>query len=199
MVSFNGIFENIIAELIVVAFSFLISKFFPYLISKKEKVSVSKNFDFLKLAVFLTTISILNLILNLSFWDNNNLTILLTLLSIGFGFSTYYIYENQCPACKKFIRAKKKIDEKIIKEYEKRIPYQPLKIYKYSNGKIWKKEPFGERKNRIEKWQTKQKFYECNYCKHQWDSGQVEEPSFIEKESHKVENTGKRDPSEFSY
>lgn len=196
MISLDSIYENIIAEIIVLGLSLLLSNILPILFKKEEKITKGREFDILKLAIFLTSISILNLILTMSFWNNQELTILFTLLSIGFGISSVYIYNNQCPACKKFIRAKKKIDENIIKEFSKEIPYQPMKVWKYSNGRIKKKEQFGNKKTRAEKWQTKQEFYECNYCKYQWDSGQVDTPIFIEKESHNIINTNERDPNE---
>ena len=196
MISLDSIFENIIAEIIVLGLSFIISIFLPNLFKKDENVSKENNFDMLKLLIFLTSISILNLILNLSFWNNQNLTILFTLLSIGFGVSSGYIYNAQCPSCKKFIRAKRKINEKTIKEYTKNIPYQPLKVVKYSNGKVKKKEPWGSKKMRTEKWETKQEFYKCNFCNHEWDSGHIDKPTFVEKEAHKIINTNERDPEE---
>lgn len=196
MITLDGISENIIVEVIIIIVSFLISKFFPTLMGKKEVINKEHNFDILKLAIFLTSISILNLILNLSFWDNQQLTILFTLLSMVFGGATVYIYNNQCPACKKFIRAKRKIDEKEIRKYTKEIPYQPLRIIKYSNGRIKKREPWRNKKTRTEKWEIKQEFYKCNFCEHEWDSGQIDKPTFIEKEAHKVINTDEKDPEE---
>ncbi len=196
MITLDGIYENIIVEVLIIGGSFLISKFFPTLMGKKEPINKEHNFDILKLAIFLTSIAILNLILNLSFWNNQQLTILFTLLSMGFGIATVYIYNNQCPACKKFIGAKKIVDSKIIREFKKEIPYQPMKVWKFSNGRIKRKEPFGKKKIRTEKWQTKQEFYECNHCKTQWDSGQMNVPLVIEKESHIVINTNERDPDE---
>lgn len=194
MISLDSIYENIIAEIIVFILSYVLVNFLPGIFKKNEhKV---KNFDFLKLSIFLTSIFILNLILNISFWDNQNFTILFTLLSMVFGISSWYIYNAQCPACKKFIGAKNKIDEKKIKEYTKEIPYQPLRIIKYSNGRVKKREPWGNKKTRIEKWETKQEFYRCNFCRHEWDSGQIDNPVFREKEAHKIINTNKRDPED---
>ena len=195
MITLDSIFENIIAELIVVILSLVIPKIYS-IYSKKENTLQVNSFDMLNAGIFLTSISILNLIINLSFWNNQKLTVLFTLLALGFGVSTGYIYNNQCPACKRFIRAKKKIDEKIIKEYTKEIQYQPMKIWKYSNGRIKKKEPSGSKKIRIEKWQTKQEFYECPHCKNKWDSCHVEVPLIIEKEVHTAINTREQDPEE---
>ncbi len=124
MISLDNILENIIAEIIVLGLSFIFSIFLPSLFKKGENISKEKNFDILKLTIFLTSISVLNLILNLSFWNNQNLTILFTLLSIGFGVLSSFIYNAQCPACKKFIRAKRKIDERKIREYTKKIQFQ---------------------------------------------------------------------------
>lgn len=196
MVSLDSIFENILAEVVVLGVSFLFSKFLPTLFKKEKGITKDKGFDMLKLAIFLTSISVMNLILNMSFWNNQELTVLFTLLSLGFGISSVYIYNNQCPSCKKFIGAKNKIDEDIIKEFTKEIPYQPMKIWKYSNGRIKKRKPFGKRRRRIEKWQTKQEFYNCNHCKHKWDSGHMDVPIFIEKEAHQIINTTERDPEE---
>jgi hypothetical protein len=196
MISLDNIFENIIAEVIVLGLSALLSIFLPNLFKKEECIPKEKKFDMLKVLIFLTSISVLNLILNLSFWENQKLTILFTLLSIGFGISSTYVYSNQCPLCKKFIGAKNKIDEKKIKEYTKEIPYQPLRVIKYSNGRVKKREPWGHKKTRTEKWETKQEFYRCNFCKHEWDSGQIDKPIFIEKEAHKIINTNERDPEE---
>ncbi len=200
MISLNNIYENIIAEVIIGVISWVLSKFLPFLFKKEESLTKHKTFDMLNISILLTSISVLNLILSISFWkDKQELTILFTLLSIAFGIASFYIYNNQCPACKKFIGVKKKIDEKTFKEFTKKIPYQPMKVWKYSNGQIKKKEPFGNKKVRIEKWQTKQEFYECSNCKHKWDSGQKDVPIFIEKEVHQVINTGERDPNEPSF
>lgn len=196
MINLDNIYENIIAEIIVLGLSSFISIFLPNLFKKENNILKENKFDMLKLLIFLTSISILNLILNISFWNNNQLTILFTFLSIGFGVSSFYVFNGQCPSCKRFIGVKKKIDEKIIKEFEKEIPYQPMKVWKYSNGQIKKREPFGNRKIRTEKWQTKQYFYECANCKYKWDSGQKDIPVFIEKEAHQIINTGERDPNE---
>src|SRR3989339_724933 len=131
-----------------------------------------------------------------SIYENIIAEIVVFLLSLFLSKFLPTLYNNQCPACKRFIKAKKRIDEKIIKEFIKEIPYQPMKVWKYSNGKIKKKEPFGDKKTRTEKWQTKQEFYECNHSKHQWDSGHVDTPVFIENESHKVISTNEKDPDE---
>ena len=199
MITLDSIFENIIAELVVSAFSLLVSIFIPKLLRKEAEDKNAFKVDPLSIAIFLSLISIINLIFNLSFWNNQNLTILFTLSSVLFGYFTYYVYENQCPSCKRFIKAKKKIDEKTLKEYTKEIPYQPQRIIKYSNGRIKKREPWGKKKIRIEKWERVQRFYECNFCQYKWDSGQIDIPIFIEKESHKVINTNEKDPEEPSF
>lgn len=196
MINLDSIIEKILVQIIVMTLSAIPTIILPNI--KKRRIS-EFEFDVLKTAIFFSLISILNLILNMSFWKNQDLNVLFTLLSLLFGGISYYIYQNRCPECKKFIGAKKQIDEKIIDEFEKKIPYQPLRVYKYSNGEIKHKEPFGKKKIRIEKWKTEQKFYECNHCKHKWDSGYIKTPIFIEKESHSVIKTREKDPNELEF
>ena len=172
MISLDSIYENVIAEVAGIVISILISKFAPNLI-KKEEIK-NRKFDALNVAILLASISIFNLILNISFWNIPQLTTLFTILSFVFVILVPYIYNNQCPSCKKFIGAKKRIDSKIINKFTREYKYQPMKIWLYSNGNIWKKEPVGKEKTRIENWITKQEFYECNHCRYNWDSGHID-------------------------
>lgn len=197
MLSLDSIYENLIAELIGIGVSSLIIKFSPNLLGKEKTISERNKFDALKLSLFLTSFSIFNLILNISFWNKPQLTTLLTLLSFALGFTSIYIYHNQCPVCKRFIGAKKRIDQQIIKEFKMEKKYQPMKIWLYSNGQIWKKEPIGSEKIRIENWITKQEFYECNYCKNRWDSGQINiNLDKNTKSPHTLIKTHRKDPNE---
>lgn len=200
MVTLDGIFENIIAELIIIVVSFLISVFIPNLIRGRKVEGHLTKYDPLSIVIFLELISIANLILNLSFWNNSELNILLVLVSIALGCFIYYIYYNQCPSCKNFIRAKKRIDAKIIKKFTRPYKYQPIKNLYYSNGNLWKQKPVGKEKTRIENWVTKQEFFECRYCGHNWDSGHFD-VNLDEKTRPKPEKvyTDKRDPNEPSY
>ena len=196
MITLDSIAGNIIAEIIFSGLSYLISLFIPKLLRKQDKEKSAFKVDPLSIGIFLTLISVINLVLNISFWNNQKLTTLFALTSLLFGGLTYYIYDNQCPSCKRFIRAKNKIGEEVAKEFTKEIPYQPMKIIKYSNGRIKKSYPFGKRKVRTEKWERKTEFYKCNCCGYNWDSGQKDHPIFIEKERHDIVNTSERDPEE---
>ncbi len=197
MVTLDDIIGNALAEVLIFGLSFVLSNIFPALFEKR-KVEWDKV-DALKISIFLLLVSVVNLILNISFWNNQNLMILFTLLSVAFGISTVYIFENQCPYCKKFIDAKNKIGEEVEKEFTKKIPYQPMKIIKYSNGRVKKSYPFGKKKTRIEKWERKTEFYKCNYCEKEWDSGQKDHVIFVEKERHNIINTREKDPEEPSF
>lgn len=199
MITLDNIFENVIAQIIVLGLSSLVGIFFPKLIRKEEKENDAFKVDPLSITIFLTLVFVINFVLNLSFWENQKLTIFFTLGGIVFGFGSYLIYENQCPSCKRFIKAKNKVGEDRIREYTKKIPYQPMKVIKYSNGRIKEKEPFGKKKIRTEKWESKKEFYKCNFCSHEWDSGQIEIPLFREKEEHKVIHTNEKDPEEPSF
>lgn len=195
MITLDGIFENLIAELIVVVISFLSSRFMPPLIFGREEIETSVKYDPLKISIFLAVLSVFNLILNLSFWNNQNLMMLFTLLSLVFVALTVYIYNNQCPSCKKFINAKKRTDAKIIKKFKKSWKYQPRKIYRYTNGATWKEVPIGKEKSRDENWITRQEFYKCAFCKHEWDSGHFD-VNLDEKTRPRPEiiNTDKHEP-----
>lgn len=199
MITLDGIIENLIAEIAIFGVSAIIAKFAPNLLFKKSQIKDSIKFDALSLSILFTLVSIFNLVLNLSFWNKPNLTTFLTISSIGFGILTGFIYNNQCPSCKKFIRAKNKIDEKIIKKFTEPWKYQPMKIFLYSNGNIWKKIPVGREITRIENWITKQEFWKCNYCGNLWDSGHfnvnLDEST---RPSSKIVKTDKKDPNEFS-
>lgn len=174
MITLDGILENIVAELLVIVVSLIVSKLVPTLIHKDKIIKTKTKFDILSVSIFLTLVSVLNLILNLSFWNNSGLTIFLVLSSFALAYFTYYIYDNQCPSCKKLIRAKKRIDSKIIRRFTRDYKYQPMKVFLYSNGEVWKKKQIGKEKIRKENWLTKQEFYECRYCEHKWDSGQFD-------------------------
>ena len=128
---------------------------------------------------------------------NPDLNVFLILVLIGLGISIIYIYENQCPSCKKFIKAKKRIDDKTIREFKRDWKYQPMEITLYSNGEVWKKKPVGKEKTRTENWITKQEFYECCYCGYKWDSGHFD-VNLDEKTrpENKVIQTDKKDPNQ---
>ena len=200
MITLDSILENIIAEIVILVVSFLVYVFVPNLIRKDNAEKGKTKYDPLSIAIFIELISISNLILNLSFWNKSELTIFLTLLSMALGYLIYYIYNNQCPSCKKFIRAKKRIDDKTIKKFTRDWKYQPMRIWLYSNGEVWKKKPIGNEKTRIENWITKQEFYECNDCGYKWDSGHFD-VNLDEKTRPKPEviQTDKKDPNEPSY
>ncbi len=195
MISLDSIFENVIAELIIIISSFIISVFIPKLISK---VKSKEKIDPLSVALFLELISISNLILNLSFWNKANLTVFLTLTSMALGYLIYYIYNNQCPSCKKFIRAKSMTDDKLIKKFTREKAYQPMKEYRYSNGEFWKEEKDGKEKTRTEHYEIRHQFYKCNFCGFNWNSGQFEKCT-DEPIKPRIINTNKKDPNSVSY
>lgn len=201
MITLDSILENIIAEIVILVVSFLVYVFVPNQIRKDKAEKDKTKYDPLSIALFLELISISNLILNLSFWNKSELTVFLALVSIAFGYLIYYIYNNQCPSCKKFIRAKKKIDDKIIREFTREWKYQPMRIWLYSNGEVWKEEPVGKEKTRNENWITKQEFYECNHCKYKWDSGHfnVNLDEKTRPKQEEVIQTDKKDPNDPSY
>lgn len=196
MISLDSIYENIIAEIIVLILSSICAILLPKLF-EKEKSNI--KFDPLSVAIFIESIFVINLIINLSFWNNQKLTVLLTLFSIVFGYIIAYIYEHQCPSCKKFIKARKIIEKKTVKEFTKPFKYQQKKVLLYSNGKVWKNIPLGKEETRMENWVTKQIFYECNYCNHKWDSGHIDEN--LDKKTRPKpirEKTNKKDPNKQS-
>ena len=189
--------ENIIAELVVSVLSLIISILVPRLMRKKGG---EKRFDPLSVALFLELVSLSNLILNLSFWNIPSLNVFLVLVSLAFGYLIYYIYVNQCPSCKRFIRAKKRIDDKTIKEFVREWRYQPMKVWLYSNGRVWKEKPVGEEKTRPERWITKQEFYECNFCGFRWDSGHFDvNLDANTRPQPETVQTDKKDPNEYSF
>ncbi len=197
MITLDSIIENIIAEIIVLILSFTASIFLPKLIRKdKDDITIIK-YDPLRIAIFFESIIIFNLILNLSFWNNSNLTVFLVLVLMALVYLIKYIYDNQCPSCKKFIKAKKRIDDKVIREFKRDYKYQPMEIILYSNGNVWKRKPVGKEKTRTENWITKQEFYECCYCEHKWDSGLLD-VNLDEKTrpENKVIQTDKKDPNQ---
>ena len=128
MITLDSILENIIAEIIIIIVSLMVSVFLPKLI-RKDKALV--KYDPLSIAIFIELISILNLILNLSFWNKSELNVFLILVSIVLGYLIYYIYDKQCPSCKKFIRAKKRIDAKTIIEFTRdwKFPFEYSQIF----------------------------------------------------------------------
>ncbi len=197
MINLDSILENIIAEIIVAMLSFMASVFLSKLKRKDKDEKVIVKYDPLSIAIFFESFLFFNLILNLSFWKNSDLTVFLVLVLMGLGYVLMYIYDNQCPSCKKFIKAKKRIDAKTIKEFTSDWKYQPMKIWLYSNGEVWKQKPLGKEKTRTEKWITKQEFYECNYCGYKWDSGHFD-VNLDEKTRPKPEEiqTDKKDPNQ---
>ncbi len=197
MITLDNILENIFAEIIVLIISFIVSIFLPKLIRKDKDEKAKIKYDPLIIAIFFGLFSIFNLILNLSFWNIPNLTLFLIFVLFVLGYSIKYIYDEQCPSCKQFIKAKKKINAKTIKEFKRDWKYQPMKIWLYSNGEVWKQKPVGKEKTRTENWITKQEFYECNYCGYKWDSGHFD-VNLDEKTRPKPEEiqTDKKDPNQ---
>lgn len=171
MITLDSILENIFAQIIVLVVSFIVSVFLPKLIKRDTNKTAIVKYDPLSIAIFFEFILIFNLILNLSFWKNSDLTAFFTLVLMLLTILIKYIYDKQCPSCKKFIRAKQRIDDKTIKKFTLGWKYQPMKIWLYSNGNVWKKKPIGKEKTRTENWITKQEFYKCSICEHKWDSG----------------------------
>ena len=197
MITLDGILENIFAEIIVLVVSFIVSVFLPNLIRNDKDEKAIVNYDPLSIAIFFESILILNLILNLSFWKNSDITTFFTLVLMLLTFLIKYIYDKQCPSCKKFIRVKQKIDDITIKEFKRDWKYQPMKILLYSNGNVWKKKPVGKEKTRTENWITKQEFYKCSFCEHKWDSGHFD-VNLDEKTrpQHEKIRTDEKDPNQ---
>ena len=197
MITLDSILENIIAEIIIIIVSLMVSVFIPKLIRKYKDEKAIVKYDPLSIAIFIELISIFNLILNLSFWNKSELTVFLTLVSVVLGCLIFYIYDKQCPHCKKFIGVKKKVDDETIKKFTRDWKYQPMKIWLYSNGNVWKKKPVGKEKTRTENWITKQEFYECSVCGYKWDSGHFD-VNLDKKTRHGPEEiqTDKKDPNQ---
>lgn len=197
MINLDSILEGIFVEIIVTIGSFIVTVFLPKLKRKDRDEKVIVKYDPLSIAIFFESFLFFNLIYNLSFLKNSDLTVFLVLVLMGLGYVLMYIYDNQCPSCKKFIKAKKRIDAKTIKEFTKDWKYQPMKIWLYSNGEVWKQKPLGKEKTRTENWITKQEFYECNYCGYKWDSGHFD-VNLDEKTRPKPEEiqTDKKDPNQ---
>lgn len=195
MITLDAILENIIVEILISISSLMVSIFLPKLIRKDKKAIV--KYDPLSIAIFIESFLIFNLIANISFWGKFESNTFLILVSIIFGCLTYYIYNQQCPSCKKFIRAKKRIDSKVIKEFTRDWKYQPMKIWLYSNGNVWKKKSIGNEKTRTENWIIRQDFYECSFCGYKWDSGHYDVN--LDKKTrpkHEEIRTDKRDPDQ---
>jgi len=198
MVSLDGITENLIAEAIVLLCSYLFGKFGLNLISNKNE-NIKSEFNILNLSIFLSILSIGNFILNLSFWKNQNLTLFLTLISVIFIAGTIYIYNNQCPNCKKIFWAKKILETKTIKKFTQPYKYRDKKVHLYTNGEVYKKEEIGKEKNRIENWETKQDFFQCRFCNYMWDSGQYDiNLDLNSRPKPKIIKTNKRDPNSYN-
>lgn len=198
MITLDSILENIIAEIIIIILSFIVSVFLPKVIKKDKDEKAIVKYDPLSIAIFIELISIFNLILNLSFWNKSELTVFLALVSILLGYLIFYIYNEQCPSCKKVIRAKKRIDYKTINKFTRDWKYQPMKIWLYSNGNFWKKKPVGKEKTRTENWITKQEFYKCNFCGYEWDSGHLDVNLDANTRPKPEEiKTDKKDPNQF--
>lgn len=197
MINLDSILEGIFVEIIVTIGSVIVTVFLPKLKRKDRDEKVIVKYDPLSIAIFFESFLFFNLIYNLSFLKNSDLTVFLVLVLMGLGYVLMYIYDNQCPSCKKFIKAKKRIDAKTIKEFTKDWKYQPMKIWLYSNGEVWKQKPLGKEKTRTENWITKQEFYECNYCGYKWDSGHFD-VNLDEKTRPKPEEiqTDKKDPNQ---
>ena len=95
--------------------------------------------------------------------------IYLIIADFGFGFVTYWIYNNQCPKCNAIFN-KKLIDKQTLKEEKRPYYYRDETIYYYSDGKTLKDRKFhGPEKKKMETWRTEKEFYECQSCNHKWD------------------------------
>ena len=73
-----------------------------------------------------------------------------------------------------------------------------MKVYLYSNGEEWKREADGKERTRIEHWEIRQRFFKCNYCGYEWDSGHFEICT-DEPIKPRIIKTNKKDPDENSF
>lgn len=196
MITLDSIIENIIVEIVVGILSFIASIFLPKIMRRDKDEKAIVKYDPLNIAIMLESFAFINFILNISFWNNSNLTVFLAFSLIILGALIIFIYNEQCPSCKKFIGAKKRIDRKDIK-FTRDWKYQPKKIWLYSNWRVWKEKPIGKEKTRTEHWVTRQDFYECNYCGYKWDSGQHDINLDIEtRPKNEIIKTREKDPNE---
>ena len=66
MVALDGLFEKIIVEIVGILFSSLLAIFIPKILRKEEKEKSAYKINPLSIAIFLTLVSVINFILNMS-------------------------------------------------------------------------------------------------------------------------------------
>ena len=174
----QNILEGIISGLIATA----ISGFIVFLYSKskgKNKLMVGKShkkFDISKInafAVFLFITSFFAVISAFGFyyeWEKFPYLIFITIL---LGFLTAFIYNNQCPKCKK-IFVRNTHEPEIIKEEKRKHTHVPSTTYLYSDG-TFKNRKVNNRKEKImETVRTQRDNFSCRSCGHKWKSSAYE-------------------------
>ena len=196
----QNILEGIISSLVAT----VISGFIVFLYSKskgKGKLMIGKShkkLDISKInafAVFLFITSFFVVISAFGFyyeWEKFPYLIFITIL---LGFLTAFIYNNQCPKCKKIL-TKDLTKKDVLKEEERPYYYRTAKVYLYTDRTERNRE-YSEEKKRMETWRTEKEHYKCRKCHHIW--AKIFERNLDEStrpKIHKTIMTRDRNPNE---
>lgn len=172
-----NILEGIVSGLFVFIISSIITFIFYRLFGKrKEKDTSSKiktNFnDYLKnpflISLFVTSFLFVLTIFFAIYFPTIYYHMYTLIGAFISAMITYWVYENQCPNCKKIFH-KKLINKVTLKDEKRPFYYRDLTIYLYSDGSEKERKYTGPEKTRMETWRTEKEFYECTSCGHKWD------------------------------
>jgi len=130
-------------------------------------------------------------------WTTYNY-IYLTIAASIFGIITFFIYENQCPNCKRIFH-KKLINKEILKDEKRPYYYRDLTIYLYSDGSEKERRYTGEEKIRMETWRTEKEFYECTSCHHKWDKISERNLDIDSRPEPNIVRTKIKPPNDYEY
>ena len=175
----TNIIENTISGIIVFVISSIITFIFYKIFGKrKEKDTPSedkyktdippyfKN-PFL-ISLFITSLLFVLTIFFAIYSPTLYYHLYLVMGALIFVMITYWIYENQCPNCKKIFH-KKLINKETLKEEKRPYRYRDETIYYYSDGSEKERKFTGPLKTIMETIRTEKEYYECTSCHHKWD------------------------------
>ncbi len=172
--NFQNIFEGIIASLIATVISGSVVFLYSRIKGKSTimKGNRSSHFDISKINAFAVGLflTVFFAILSLAgfYWEWAKFPSLVA-ITIGLGFLTGLIYQNQCPHCKK-IFTKKHVGRETIKEEKIPHEYYDTIVYLFTDGTVKDRVKDKKKKKWVEIVRVIKDYFTCTSCKHNWDS-----------------------------
>jgi len=177
--NWESIIENTISGLIVFLLTSILTFIFYKLFKKKKEKDLPKDLGYKNnIYLYLKNPFLISLFVTIFLFVLTGFFLIFSntlyyymysmLIGIIFLIITYWIYENQCPNCKKIFH-KKLIKKDTLKDEKRPYRYRNETIYYYSDGSEKERKFTGPIKTIMETIRTEKEFYECTSCGYKWD------------------------------